>query len=74
MAETFEILVLALAGEFLGSSNVHLSHLFGLRLQTTTSHELFIGVEACINEYKTSTQVALTFWIESYGLVFFITT
>ncbi|KAF2489817.1 nicotinate phosphoribosyltransferase [Lophium mytilinum] len=54
-------------GNFLGSSNVHLSRVVGLKPVGTMPHEWFMGTGALSDNYASSTIIALTQWIECYG-------
>ena len=54
-------------GEFLGTSNVHLSRTLGTKPRSTLSHEWFMGIGAIVGDYKRASGIAMTYWFALYG-------
>lgn len=55
------------AKEFLGTSNVHFAHQFGLRPSGTVAHELMMGVAAYTNDYAGANLRAMEAWVDTVG-------
>ncbi|KAG6362458.1 hypothetical protein INS49_010688 [Diaporthe citri] len=58
---------LGLSGSFSGTSNVRLAKKFGLKPMGTVGHEWFMGVAAVVDDYRTSTALALRYWLDCFG-------
>lgn len=52
---------------FLGSSNVHICRVLGLKPLSTMSHEWFMGVGAILDDYSRVTVDGLSLWVDCYG-------
>ena len=55
------------SGAFTGTSNVHLAMKFGVKPVGTVAHEWFMGVAAVTNNYEEANEIAIRYWVESYG-------
>lgn len=57
---------LGLPGSFSGASNVRMAEKFGLKPMGTVGHEWLMGVAAVFDDYRTSTALALRYWLDCF--------
>lgn len=54
-------------GKLQGTSNVHFAMRYGLQPVGTVAHEWFMGVAAILNNYEDASELALRFWVDTFG-------
>jgi nicotinate phosphoribosyltransferase len=63
---------MGLPGSVNGTSNVYLAMQHDLKPMGTVGHEWFMGIAALSGDYRTSTSIALAYWLHFFGRDFWL--